>query len=419
MNKTTEILSALAIIALAIVFSAPGLMAADEEKPKVRHPSYTLLGHDPPPEDSPLNPNFVIAQESRIVEGTLWHGSYINERLVGLDVADADGDGKNELVYATLNNVYFARRSGDVLEQLATFNVPSTQKILSIDFYDTDGDGRHEIILSCQQDGSGASSYVLSFSGQKELQVLGAYIPWYMRVFGGPGNRTLAVQKSATGSSSAYSGAVYFASFKDGKVTTSQKVDVPFGINLYNFNMGKLGPSGQNVIAAVKFPDEHLRLYSGNRRDDIITESAFEYCGTINYINIKTSVDVGKDVEYLPSRIIFADLDNDGANEVIVAKNNQGGIPFMKNMRAFNGGVIEAMKFSNLSLVPFFSSTNLLPGPAVDYQLADFDNNGTRDLVVGVIIAPGSGMLQQGRSVIISYSNLYTPLQPSQATASK
>ncbi|MDR0354300.1 MAG: hypothetical protein LBJ64_00970, partial [Deltaproteobacteria bacterium] len=142
------------------------------------------------------------------------------------------------------------------------------------------------------------------------------------------------------------------------------------------------------------------------------------YCGTVNHITLNISGESGRAVEYLPSRILLADIDSDGANEVIVAKNNQGGIPFMKNLRAYNGGLIEAMKFSNLSLVPFFSSANLLPGPAVDYQLADFDNNGTKDLVVAVVINPGSGMLQDGRSVIVAYSNLYatgatpTPKRP-------
>ena len=81
----------------------------------------------------------------------------------------------------------------------------------------------------------------------------------------------------------------------------------------------------------------------------------------------------------------------------------------MKNIRSFEGGVIEAYKFSNISLVPFFSSTNMLPGPAVDYQLADFDNNGTKDLVVAVVISAGGGMLGYSRSVIVSYSNLYSP----------
>ncbi|MDR3205207.1 MAG: VCBS repeat-containing protein [Deltaproteobacteria bacterium] len=381
---------------------------ADDQK-KLRHPSYSLLGYNPPA-DSPLNPNFIIAQEAKMAHGALWNGGYISERLVGLDVGDATGDRSNDLVYASLNNVYLARRVGDGLEQLANFNVPPSLRILSIDFFDINGNGVNEILVSCQKNGAGASSYILAYEpGQKTLKIVSEFVPWYLRVYGPSGQKKLAVQKSGTTTSVAYSGDVLSASVsQEGKVVTSGRLPLPFGVNLYNFNIGRIGPQGQDFIAAVTFPDEHLKLFSGPSRDEIVGESPDEYCGTINYINMTTSPENGRDLEYLPSRILFADIDSDGANEVIVAKNKQGGIPFMKNLRAFNGGIIEGMKFANLSLTPFFSSANLLPGPAVDYQLADLDNNGTKDLVVGVVIAPGSGMMETGRSVIVSYSNLYS-----------
>jgi hypothetical protein len=61
----------------------------------------------------------------------------------------------------------------------------------------------------------------------------------------------------------------------------------------------------------------------------------------------------------------------------------------------------------------------MLPGPPVDYQLADLDNNGSKDLVAAVVINPGSGMVSDARSVIVSYNNLYAPGQPNTSTASK
>jgi hypothetical protein len=339
--------------------------------------------------------------------------------LVGLDVADGDGDGRNELVYTTDKKVSYARLSGGVLEELSSFDIPTTLTAISIDFYDINGDGRYEIVVSCQQDGAGASSFVLAYStGEKTLNVLGSFIPWYLRVYGSGGNRILAVQKSAANSKLAFTGEVYQATFRDGKIVTGAKVDLPFGVNLFNFNYGDLGSSHQNIVATVTFPQEHLRLYSGTSRDTFVAQASAEYCGTVNHVKVIGSKESGRQVVYLPSRIIFADIDNDGANEVIVAKNRQSGVSYMSNLRAFDGGLIEAMKFNNLSLVSFFSSTNLLPGPPVDYQLADLDNNGTKDLVAAVVIDPGSGMSSTGRSVIVSYSNLYAPPpQPPQNTS--
>jgi hypothetical protein len=408
----------MAALALSVFFSAQ--LLAQDEKPQVRHPSYTLLGKNPPPVDSPLNPNFLLSQESKISEGSLWYTDYIHERLVGLDVADATGDGKNELVYATPHNLYLVRVNNGLMEQLATFEIPKSVKGLSVDFYDTNNDGRYEIVLSCQASGAGPSSFVLAYDNSKTLKVLGSHLPFYLRVYGSGQRRNLAAQKGSGNSNNVFIGNVHQASFSGGKVVVGDKIELPFGVNIFFFNAGDLGSSGQRMIATVTYPAENLRVYTGGSRENFAAQASSEYCGTVNYIDISNSKDDGRNVLYLPSRIVFADIDNDGANEVIVAKNRQSGVKVMNNLRSFDGGVIEAMKFNNLSLVPFFSSTNLLPGPPVDYQLADLDNNGSKDLVTAVVLDPGSGMINTGLSRIVSYSNLYSTPQPAQtSTASK
>ncbi|MDR2302646.1 MAG: FG-GAP-like repeat-containing protein [Deltaproteobacteria bacterium] len=420
MNHTLKSLAALVIASLALSVLVSGQLFADDEKPQVRHPSYTLLGKNPPPVDSPLNPNFLLSQESKIVEGSLWYTDYIHERLVGLDVADASGDGRNEMVYATPHNVYLVRVSNGVMEQLAVYAIPKSVKGLSVDFYDTNNDGRHEIIISCQASGAGPSSIVLGYDNSKALKVLGSNIPWYLRVYGAAGQRYLAAQKGTGNSNAVFVGNVHKASFSGGKITAGDKIDLPFGVNIFFFNSGDLGPSRQNMIATVTFPNENLRVYTGGSRENFAAQASQEYCGTVNYIDLSSSKDESRKVLYLPSRIVFADIDNDGANEVIVARNRQSGVTVMNNLRSFVGGVIEAMKFNNLSLVPFFSSTNMLPGPPVDYQLADLDNNGSKDLVTAVVLDPGSGMVNTGLSRIVSYSNLYSPVPPAKtSTASK
>jgi hypothetical protein len=397
--------TALAVCAV-LVFSA--VASADDAQPKRRHPSYSLLGRDAPPADSPLNPNFVVSQENSVLEGSLWHSGYIPERLVGLAVGNMDENrSNNEMVYATQRNVYVVRRSLEVMEQLAVFNLPPKVESLSVDLFDVDGDGREEVILSAQQNDGSASSYVLSYDGTKNLAVKADGLKWYLRVVGARGAKFLAAQKSATTSNSVYTGKVVRASFQDGRILPGESVPLPHGVNLYNFNVGSLG--GSEMIAVVRFPSEQLRLYAGPDDGDKIWESNEEYCGTVNSIKFLNYGDHNPQVEFLPSRLIIDDIDGDGVNEIIAAKNSQSGLQVMKNLRTFNGGLIEAFKFTNLSLVRFFSSLNLLPGPAVDYQLADFDNNGQRDLVVAVIIEQGSGMMVNSRSIIVSYSNLYAP----------
>jgi hypothetical protein len=404
---TRFITALLALLALAAATCDLG-WAQQPDQPRSRHPEYELLGPNPPPVDSILNPNFIVSQESKVLEGSLWRGSYFPERLVGLDVGDVNGDRLNELAYATTGNIYVGVRNGEALQELASWKAQPNIRIISLDLYDTDGDGTKEIIVSAQADSGAASSMVLAYDGSKTLRVIADRIPWYIRAFGPDGSKSLAVQKGANTANDAFLGNVVMATFQNGKVVTSQKVPLPFGVNLFNFNIGQLGVGGVNYIATVT-SDEHLnlKLFSGPSRDAQMTEKSGGYCGTINYVKLKSTSDSILELEYLPSRIVIADIDNDGGNELIVSRNSASGIPIFKNLRSFDGGLIEALKFTDISLVRFFSSTNLLPGPAVDYQLADFDNNGTKDLVVGVIITAGSGMLSDSRSIIVSYSNLY------------
>jgi hypothetical protein len=413
--RTIVVLAAL-LAALAAV-PAAAADADKPDKPKTRHPSYELLGPNPPPADSILNPNFLLSQESKVLEGTLWHGNYLPELLVGLDVADVDGDRRNEIVYATQSNVYLGRRQGDQLEQLATWRAPGTVRIVSVDLYDPRQGGRALIIVSAQGDQGLPSSYILSYEGSNVLKPVASHVNWYLRTVGPVTNKMLVAQKGANNAYQAYTGKVVQATVEGGKFTAGKPVALPFGVNLYNFNVGSVGPGGSNFIATVTFPEEHLKLFSGPSRGDQVTEKNAVYCGTTNFIKFKGNFESVQQYEYLPSRIVMADIDNDGGNEIIVARNSRSGLPFLKNMRSFDGGVIEAYKLTNISLVPFFTSTNMLPGPAVDYTLADLDNNGTKDLVVAVVINSGSGILTDSRSVIVSYSNLYTPAGGDRAQA--
>jgi hypothetical protein len=154
------------------------------------------------------------------------------------------------------------------------------------------------------------------------------------------------------------------------------------------------------MTAAIRFPSEHIFLYESKNR---AWESRAEYGGTMTYLaplnNRETS---DRRREFLPTRLLIFDIDGDGQNELIVAKNDRGGVPFMSNQRDFSGGAIQAFKYQNLSLTPFFR-TRTLPGAVADIQLADFRNNGTLSLVAAVVPQSKSGMLSEAMSLIVAY----------------
>ena len=393
-----------------LLFIALGLLAltspalADNSNQQKRHPNY-MMGRDAAQNPtSPLNPNFVEAPEARLSESGFWRSSYIDESLVGLAVADIDGDGQNEVVYAGAKNIYVTRVVGGKLQQLAKYTAQGLN-IVSLDALDLTGDGRMEIICSAQDDKKGASALILSFNGNS-LTPLAERIPWYLRVVGPSGSQFLAGQKPGTNKNSFYSGNVMRMKFSGGKVSSQGQVGLPSFVNVFNFTMGRIGSGGLQMTAAIKFPSEHIFLFEGTNQ---AWESREEYGGTMTYLEPVSGGSEHTSREYLPSRILIADIDGDGQNELIVAKNDRGGVAFMSKLRAFSGGAMQAFKYSNMALSPFFR-TRSLPGPGVDYALADFNNNGTMDLVVAVVTEQKSGMMVEGRSVIIAYE-LGTPEQ--------
>jgi len=388
------------VLTLLTAFGSGAAYADDKQSESKRHPSYNLMGRDAQPSvDSPLNPNFMVSEEARMSKGKFWRSSFLNESLVGLVVEDVDGDGKNEIVYASSRNVYVARMTGGKMQQLAKFTFEPTDTIVSVDAMDLTGNGRMEIIVSAQNDKQVPVSQILTFTGS-ELTTAARNISWYLRVVGGPGGRFLAGQKGSSSKGSVYNGNVMRMKFDGSNVTSQGSAGLPSGVSLFNFTIGRLGSSGSQLTVAIRFPSEHIFLYEGSNR---AFETKEEYGGTmVSLLQPKGNAEDVRRREFLPSRLLIADIDRDGQNELIVAKNDRGGIPFMSNQRGFTSGVMQVFKYANMSLTPYFR-TRTLPGPAVDYALADYNNSGQLALVVAVVTEQKSGMMQEGRSVIVAY----------------
>ena len=385
-------------LALLLALASPAPLGAEDERAP-RHPSYNMIGRDAPAATSPLNPNFVVSEEAHLREGGFWRSSYINENLVGLAVADIDRDGRNEVVYASEKSVWVTRFSGAALTPLAKHSVPPTQRIVSVDAFDVDGDGLLEVICSAQDENNAPAGFILKFDGSA-LSPLAQRLPWYLRVVGQGGDRFLAGQKAAASGGQVYSGSVQRLSFSGSGLVAQGGVDLPQHVNLFNFVQGRLG-SGGPLTAAIRFPSEHIFLHDDSKIR--AWESREEYGGTMTFLAPQNYREAGdRKREFLPARLLIADIDGDGQNELIAAKNDRGGAPFMSNQRGFTSGVIQAFKYQNLSLTPFFR-TRTLPGAAVDLQLADFKNSGNLSLVAAVLTQPKSGMLSEGLSLIVAY----------------
>ena len=105
---------------------------------------------------------------------------------------------------------------------------------------------------------------------------------------------------------------------------------------------------------------------------------------------------------YLQQRIFIADLDKDNQNEVIVVNNFDVTRGLFRRVRKYTSGNFEALVWDNVGLRAKWK-TRKFSGYISDYDVDDFDNDGTAELVFAVVAQSG-GPLSDPKSYFVSWS---------------
>ena len=362
-----------------------------------------------------INPNFTeIPQiEKKEADKLYWEGPMIEEALLGLGVADLDGDGWNEMVYAVRGKVVVGRVQDRTLKTLATFKATPLDMLLAVDTGDFNGDGRPEIFISCQRNFK-AASYVLDYQ-KGQINVLAKDVPYFFRVLNLPSGISLVGQASGVGTR--FGGRVMKIGYRGGKYMPIDVPHLPKDAYVFNFATGDFtGSKKQNVVMIkgsklVVATPEGRELWTGSD----------SYGGTMIYMEEPYALD--RDTAdhderpkryFIPSRLIVVDLNKDGVNEVIVSKSDaRFGSEYLPNWRAINGGQIVSLGYRQMALRPNWVSPTF-SGALVDYTIADLDNDGTQDLLAGVCFSMGEGLLEKPRSSFFAYTLKLD--EPAQAT---
>jgi hypothetical protein len=371
-----------------------------------RHPDTLLTGMEGRQQLSPLNPNFIVAGEGPEEQANFWRSPTIKSQIVGVDAADLDGDGRNELVYAVQDKVHVARIERGAVRPIAEMPALASQRVLNVEAMDLTGDDLAEIVVSTQRTSGEAEGFILGLAEEK-LVVLARDIPYYMREVQLPIGRVLAGQRSGRGE--VFFPKIVILDFDGVSVNEQEAIQVPDEANIFNFSQGRVTDEGGDQTILVK-DSEHLAVYD-MKGENIIT-SKDKFASTYKYIDkgILTDTvgytepdDSGFNPLYLPARVLLTDLDEDGRNEVIVAQNQQERLTaFMQRWRSFKNGSMYSLTVDPIAFRLAWR-TRELPGAFVDYRVTDYDNDGQRDLLCAVVLKHSSGMLVDAKSVIVAY----------------
>ncbi len=350
-----------------------------------------------PEERSVPNPSFITTRHQKASE-EFWKSRDFKYFINGMTTGDVDNDGKIETLMIASHEIYIYRYERDRFHKVRQIKESRYKNLIGIDVADINGNGYPEIfVTSLNAQRNGVESFVLEWNGQAYAKIIeGA--SWFYRVVGipGQGDVLLGQKHRAT---APFSGNIYEMKWENSSYV-SDKVVLPSGRNnVLGLTLGDVTNKGQNV-AAVYDNVDHIRLKDTSGSE--IWKGDEKYGGTMMYYLLPKTERGTDNPQYLPMRLLVRDLDADGENEVIAVRNYEIAMKLLKIFRKFTKTHIESLSWDGIGLTTNWK-TQEVSGHISDFAIGDFDNDGEDELVASIVMKDGLIIGTSAQSAIIAY----------------
>ena len=156
-------------------------------------------------------------------------------------------------------------------------------------------------------------------------------------------------------------------------LTEGQRLNLPKGLNIFDFVLADLDGSGTKVVVAIN-NNNRLQLYDSAGS---VRWTSPDTCGASNnFFGTLTSANnaalAEKETAWVRTRIVVADLDGDKINDILVGRNRLETVTFMPNLRYFDGSSLAAFKWDRFGLVRIWE-TKKIPSYITNYQVVNAD----------------------------------------------
>ena len=312
--------------------------------------------------------------------------STIDGRIISMTAADLDNDGIEEIFVVTEDELQVLRYNRGLLEQLDAFAFPAALEVHAINLADRDGDGTPEIYLSAVADNR-FSSQIMTWSPGESFTVTHSSIRYAIRPLQLPdGSWVLLGQARNRKSQDFLQPGVYALELDEQRdFSRGERMFLPAGVNLFDFVIvdldGDSFPEKVVIDASLK-----LNVYSSS--NDLLWQSETDYGGSVNYLGSHFHDDstppsgyigIGdarRDgiaegwLTYLPVRLVVGDGNNDGAVDIIAARNELATFRFLRNLRSFETGKVVCLSWTGTQMQEVWS-TDALAGHVSDLYLTN------------------------------------------------
>ena len=324
-----------------------------------------------------------------------WKSRNFTVFIKGLALGDVDGDGKTEVVFISDRRIYVHRFENRRFLKIKEVAGKRHQRFIGVDVADINGNGCAEIfVTSLKGAGQRLDSFVLEWDGNG-FEPVTKEDSWYYRVIDSPEPGKILIGQKRRMDDPFVPG-VYQLTWRDGQYRQQEPLTLPKGINVFGFALGDVMNNGQQMIVAFDKGD-HIRLFTMSGEEQ--WQSDESYGGSMNYLEFSSHADGSDtDRLYLSQRIYIRDLDRDGKNEVIVAS-NQGSLGrLFARFRRFTSGHVASLSWGPLGLT-LTRQTPKISGHISDYAIGDLDNDGAEEVVVVQVGKQGTAITSARSSI--------------------
>ncbi len=332
----------------------------------------------------------------------------LKQNMAGMIVADFNGDGRNEIAILGDHDVsiWTWAGSGQRLKEIGRQKISPTNDTFSFRNIDLDRDGSQDLVIcTYTEEDNRPYTYFYSFKGNR-FRELARRSPYFISVAKIPPYYTPTLIGMGWDSVRLFAPGVRLAEKNGDSYRLGGKLSLPKDATCFNFTY--IPPTRRTPAQLVVLTeDERLKIYQGN--NNLIHTTMERFSGSavgMDHYKGMPGLGVDKSTQlpskyYAPMNMVTADIGNIGEPVLLVNKPVSTTSQLFDRYRYFPQGEVHALFWDGVGMALKWK-TRRIRGSVAAIDLADVDNNGVLDLVVGINTSPELGIGSR-QCMIVAY----------------